>query len=80
MISIEINNQTVESFLNEQSAKYNTSAKEYLINLVMAELEYSKAKKDMEALESEIKQINSADLKLEKADILLDENNNVFKD
>jgi hypothetical protein len=73
MTTVKINNQTVESFLNEQATKYNTSTKDYLINLVMAEIEYIKVKKDIDILQSEINQVNSGNLKLEKADILVNE-------
>ena len=73
MTTVEINNQTVESFLNEQARQNNTSMSDYLINLVITEIEVAKVKNDMNTLSSEINKVNKGELNLKSAHSLLDE-------
>ena len=73
MTTLEINNQTVESFLNEQANKNNTSMANYLITLVMTEIEIASVRNDMKTLEAEMSQINKGETKLQSAHLLLNE-------
>ena len=73
MTTLEINNQTVESFLNEQANKNNTSMTNYLITLVMTEIEIASVRNDMKTLETEMSQINKGETKLQPAHLLLNE-------
>ena len=73
MTTLEINNHTVESFLNEQANKNNTNMTDYLITLVMTEIETATAKNDMKILEAEISKINKGEIKLQSARQLLNE-------
>lgn len=73
MTTVEINNLSVEKFLNEQAKQNNTSMSEYLINLVTTEIEVVKIKSDMNTLASEINKVNKGELELKSAHLLLDE-------
>lgn len=73
MTNYAINNQTVESFLYEQASKKNTSTTDYLVNLVMTEIELISVKKDMKKLDNEIQQVNNGTLKLQTLDSLINE-------
>ena len=73
MTTVKINNQTVESFLNEQVKQNNTSMSDYLISLVITEIEVAKVKNDMNTLSSEINKVNKGELNLKSAHSLLTE-------
>jgi len=73
MTTLEINNKTVESFLSEQANKNNVSTTEYLVGLVMTEIETATVKNDMRVLESEINKVNSGGIKLNSAHLLLND-------
>jgi len=73
MTTLEINNQTVEQFLNEQAKQNNTSMSDYLVTLLITEIEAVKVKNDMSTLTSEIKKVNQGGLKLKSAHSLLNE-------
>lgn len=73
MITIQINNESVESFLDEQAVVNNVSTVDYLTSLVLNEIEFLEIKKDMKTLELEIKQVNDGKMKPRPARLLLDE-------
>lgn len=73
MTTVKISNQTVESFLYEQSVVNNVSTVDYLTSLVLNEMEFLEIKKDMKALEFEIKQVNEGKIKPRPAHLLLNE-------
>ena len=73
MTTVEIDNQTVESFLYEQAVVNKVSTVEYVTSLVLNEIDFLEIKKDMSTLESEIKQVNEGKIKPKPARLLLDE-------
>ena len=73
MTTVEIDNQTVESFLYEQAVFNKVSTAEYVTSLVLNEIDFLEIKKDMSALESEIQQVNEGKIKPKPARLLLDE-------
>ena len=73
MTTVKLDNQTVESFLYQQTNEKNISTVDYLTSLVLNEIEFLEIKKDMKTLESEIKQVNEGKLKLQPAHLLLNE-------
>lgn len=73
MITVKIDNQTVESFLYEQTVVNKVSTVEYLTSLVLNEMDFLEIKQDMKTLESEIKQVNEGKIKPKSARLLLDE-------
>ena len=73
MTTVNISNQTVESFLYEQSVVNDVSPVDYLTSLVLNEIEFLEIKKDMTTLESEIKQVNEGKIKPRPARLLLNE-------
>jgi len=73
MTTVNISNQTVESFLYEQTVVNKVSTVEYLTSLVLNEIEFIEIKKDMTTLESEIKQVNEGKIKPKPARLLLNE-------
>lgn len=73
MTTINITNQTVESFLYEQTVVNKVSTVDYLTSLVLSEMDFLEIKKDMNTLESEIKQVNEGEIKPKSARLLLNE-------
>ncbi len=73
MTTVNISNQTVESFLYEQTVVNNVSTVDYLTSLVLNEIDFLEIKKDMKTLESEIKQVNEGKIKPRSARLLLNE-------
>ncbi len=73
MTTVNISNQTVESFLYEQTVVNNVSTVDYLTSLVLNEMDFLEIKKDMKTLESEIKQVNEGKIKPRPARLLLNE-------
>ena len=73
MTTVKISNESVESFLYEQTVVNNVSTVDYLTSLVLNEIEFLEIKKDMKTLESEIKQVNKGEIKPRPARLLLDE-------
>ena len=73
MTTVKINNETVENFLYEQTVVKNVSTVDYLTSLVLNEIECLEIKKDMNILESEIKQVNEGKIKPRPARLLLNE-------
>jgi len=73
MTTVKINNETVESFLYEQTVVNNVSTVDYLTSLVLNEIEFLEIKKEMKTLESEIKQVNEGKIKPKPARLLLNE-------
>jgi len=73
MTTIKIDNQTVESFLYEQTLEKEVSTVDYLTSLVLNEMDFLEIKKDMKTLESEIKQVNEGKIKPKPAHLLLNE-------
>ena len=73
MTTVKIDNQTVESFLYEQTVVNKVSTVEYLTSLVLNEMDFLEIKQDMKTLESEIKQVNEGKIKPKSARLLLDE-------
>ena len=73
MTTVNISNQTVESFLNEQTIVNKVSTVDYLTSLVLNEMDFLEMKKDMKILESELKQLNEGKIKARPARLLLDE-------
>ncbi len=73
MTTVKISNQTVESFLYEQTVVNKVSTVDYLTSLVLNEIEFLEIKKDMKTLESEIKQVNEGKIKPRSARLLLNE-------
>ena len=73
MTTVEIDNQTVESFLYEQAVVNKVSTVEYVTSLVLNEIDFLEIKKDMSALKSEIQQVNEGKIKPKPARLLLDE-------
>ena len=73
MTTVNISNQTVESFLNEQTIVNKVSTVDYLTSLVLNEMDFLEIKKDMKILESELKQLNEGKIKARPARLLLDE-------
>ena len=73
MTTLKINNPTVEQFLSEQAKQSNTSTSDYLVNLLITEIEAVKVKSDMNTLASEIKKVNQGELKLKSAHSLINE-------
>lgn len=73
MTTVNINNQTVESFLYEQTVVSNVSTVDYLTSLVLSEIEFLEIKKDMKTLEFEIEQVKEGKIKPRPARLLLNE-------
>ncbi len=73
MTTIKIDNESVESFLYEQTVVNNVSTVDYLTSLILNEIEFLEIKKDMKTLESEIKQVNEGKIKPRPARLLLNE-------
>jgi len=73
MTTIQINNESVERFLSEQTVVHNVSTVEYLTSLVLNEIEFLEIKKDMQTLESEIKKLNEGNIVPKSARLLLNE-------
>jgi hypothetical protein len=73
MTTVNISNQTVESFLYEQTVVNKVSTVDYLTSLVLGEMDFLEIKKDMKTLESEIKQANEGKIKPRPARLLLNE-------
>jgi len=73
MTTIKIDNQTVESFLYEQTVVNKVSTVDYLTSLVLNEMDFLEIKQDMKTLESEIKQVNEGKIKPRPARLLLNE-------
>ena len=73
MTTVKINNESVESFLYEQTVVNNVSTVDYLTSLVLNEIEFLEIKKDIKTLESEIKQLNKGKIKPKPARLLLNE-------
>ena len=73
MTTIEINNESVENFLYEQTIINNVSTVDYLTSLVMNEIEFLEIKKDMKTLESEMRQVNAGKIKPRPARLVLNE-------
>lgn len=73
MTTVNISNQTVESFLYEQTVVNKVSTVDYLTSLVLSEMDFLEIKKDMKTLESEIKQVNEGKIKPRPARLLLKE-------
>ncbi len=73
MTTIKIDNQTVESFLYEQTVVNKVSTVDYLTSLILNEMDFLEVKQDMKTLESEIKQVNEGKIKPKPARLLLNE-------
>ena len=73
MTTIKIDNQTIESFLYEQTVVNKVSTVDYLTSLVLNEMDFLEIKQDMKTLESEIRQVNEGEIKLKPARSLLNE-------
>ena len=73
MTTVKINNESVESFLYEQTVVNNVSTVDYLTSLVLNEIEFLEIKKDIKTLASEIKQFNKGKIKPKSARLLLNE-------
>ena len=73
MTTVNISNQTVESFLYEQTVLNKVSTVDYLTSLVLNEIEFIEIKKNMTTLKSEIKQVNEGKIEPKPARLLLDE-------
>ena len=73
MTTIKIDNQTIESFLHEQTVVNKVSTVDYLTSLVLNEMDFLEIKQDMKTLESEIRQVNEGEIKLKPARSLLNE-------
>ena len=73
MTTIKIDNQTVESFLYEQTVVNKVSTVDYLTSLVLNEMNFLEIKQDMKVLESEIRQVNEGKIKPKPARLLLNE-------
>jgi len=73
MTTVKISNETIESFIYEQTVVNNVSTVDYLTSLVLNEMEFLEIKKDMKDLESEIEQVNEGKIKPRPARLLLNE-------
>ena len=73
MTTIQIDNQTVESFLHKQTVARKVSTVDYLTSLVLNEMEFLEIKQDMKTLRSEIKQVNEGKITPKPARSLLNE-------
>ncbi len=69
----ELYNSKIESFLTKEAEKNNLTVIEYLNCMIMYETEKETIKQDLQILENEIKQVNKGEIKLESADLLLNE-------
>ncbi len=72
-MTINLDNQSVKTFLYKQTKQNNISTVEYLTNLVLNEMEILSIKQDMKTIESEVKKVNQGKIKLKPARLLLDE-------
>ena len=73
MTTVNIDNQTVEQFLYQQTTQKNISPVDYLTSLVLNEIEVLLIKQDIKTIESEVKKANEGKIKLKPARLLLDE-------
>ena len=73
MTTIKIDNQTVESFLYEQTVVNKVSTVDYLTSLILNEMDFLEVKQDIKTLESEIKQVTEGKIKPRPARLLLNE-------
>jgi len=73
MITIKINNKTIEEFLYEQTTLNKVSIEDYITSIILNEIDFLKIKEDMKVLNFEIKQVNNGKIKPKPAHLLLNE-------
>ena len=73
MITIKINNKTIEEFLYAQTTLNKVSIEDYITSIILNEIDFLKIKEDMKVLNFEIKQVNNGKIKPKPAHLLLNE-------
>jgi len=73
MTTLEINNHSVERFLVEQTHATKQSVADFVMELVVKEMERQSLKRDIQTINDEMRQFSNGTLQLKLASSLLDE-------
>ena len=72
-MTIEIQNPIVEDFLQKEIQQNSKNLNEYIVSVLLKEIELKKAKKDMQILNDEFMAYKQGDLELNSVENLLKE-------
>jgi ribosomal protein S7 len=72
-MTIEIQNPIVEDFLQKEIQQNSKNLSEYIVSVLLKEIELKKAKKDMQILNDEFMAYKQGDLELNSVENLLKE-------
>jgi len=72
-MTIEIQNPIVEDFLQKEIQQNSKNLSEYIVSILLKEIELKKAKKDIQILNDEFMSYKQGDLELNSVENLLKE-------